>query len=186
MPLLVPLLEFVQPLDVLLYRPSSLAGWMIAIKTWNKQTSHVEVVSYKSTERIETFTARGTVSQGEDRKSGVQFYGDLASRVDRITYVLRPKREGRANAAYLWALTQAVGQGYDYVGLAVFALAAAQGSATKMHCGEAVTRYLRHADLYPFHHNADADLIAPATFLFSTSFVQYRVMNGNIDPSSGV
>jgi|PlaIllAssembly_1097288.scaffolds.fasta_scaffold02577_6 hypothetical protein len=185
--LTVPLVEFVQPLDVLLFRPNSIAGWIIAIKSWTREASHSEIVAYKNTERVVTFTARGGTSKGEDQKTGVNFYNDLADQVHRISMVLRPRdmSQARPMQAYTWALNAAVGQKYDYSGLLVFALAARQGAADKMFCSEACTRYLRHAEVDPFHPKTDADLIAPGTFKFSPYLIQYPVESGRVLVTEG-
>lgn len=182
-----PLLQFVKPLDVLLFRPDSLAGWMIAVKTWSRDASHCEVVAYTSERLIETFSARGSVTTQAGEKGGVNFFRDLPSRISRISHVLRLRDQSgtRPLSAYNWALTRAVGQGYDYAGLLVFSLAARQGALNKMFCSEACTRYLRAAEADPFHPNADADLVAPGTFLFSPAFIQYPVENGLVLISKG-
>lgn len=176
----VPLVEFVQPLDVLLFRPDSVAGWIIAMKTWTREASHSEIVSFKNDTIVETFTARGGASKGSDGRGGVNFYRDLPDRAERISMVLRPRdlTGARPGAARTWAQTMAVGQKYDYSGLLVFALAAKQGDPTKMFCSESCTRYSRAANLQPFHPNADADLIAPGTFKFSPIYEQYYVTAG--------
>lgn len=173
----VPLIDFVQPLDVLLFKPDSVAGWIIAVKTWCQDACHTEIVSFKNGSIVETFTARGGNSKGSDGKGGVNFYRDLPERAQRVSLVLRPRDLSRARpqSARQWAQFMAVGQAYDYSGLLVFALAAKQGNPTKMFCSEACTRYSRQAGLEPFHPAADADLIAPATFRFSPIYDQYRV-----------
>lgn len=182
-----PLIEFVQPLDVLLFRPDSLAGWVIAIKTWTREASHSEIVSFKAGRIVETFTARGGASKGTDGRGGVNFYRDLGDRAERVSMVLRPKdlTFARPAAARQWAQFMAVGQAYDYSGLLVFALAAKQGDPTKMFCSEACTRFTRQANLVPFHPDADADLVAPGTFKFSPIYAQYRVTAGLVEYPDG-
>lgn len=178
----VPLTEFVQPLDVLWFHPDSLAGWMIAIKTWSREVCHTEIVSFKNDSIIETFTARGGNSKGADGKGGVNFYRDLPERARRVSMVLRPRdlSQARPSAARLWAQTMAVGQKYDYLGLAVFALAVKQGSPHKMFCSEACTRYTRAANVEPFHPEADADQVAPGTFWFSPIYQHYLTKDGYV------
>lgn len=185
--LTVPLVEFVQPLDVLLFRPDSLAGWIIAVKSWTRDASHSEIVAYKNDEGVETFTARGNASKGSGEPGGVNFYRDLATRADRVSMVLRPRdtSQARPTQAYTWAINMMVGQKYDYLGLAVFALAAKRGSPDRAFCSEACTRYTRHANLDPFHPNADADLIAPGTFKFSPIYVQYPCVGGLVQITEG-
>lgn len=178
-----PLITFVQPGDVLLFKPDSTAGWIIAVKTWSKDASHCEVVT--SRDPLTTFTARGMVSKEKGAPVGVNFYTDLAARAKRVTWCLRPPvpDHERANE---WARTSAVGQKYDYLGLAVFALAAAEGAQDKMHCGEAVARWLREAQVaYPpydraLNPNYDADKVAPGTYLALPDLTQYQVIDGHV------
>ena len=181
----VALWDFVQPGDVLLVDGSSLVSWLIHVKTWDKQASHCEVVSYIAPGRevIETFTARGGQDKGTDGRGGVNIYRDLADWQHTVTMVLRPLFPFDANRAVHWARTVAVGQRYDYVGLLVFTLAVKQGAQDRMFCSEAVTRFLRAGGGVPFPIDVDADRVAPTTFRYSTAFAHHQAVASRVTPA---
>jgi hypothetical protein len=180
--------EFVKPGDVVLFLPTSPIGWAIAIKTWNREASHAEIVSAVTPDYVETWTARGGNSAEEDGATGANFYRDLQEprRATRVTWILRPDRMPctppfNAEAAHRWAERYAVGQKYDYFGLLVFTLALRQGSLDRMFCSEATVNYSREGGVDPFNPNWPPDMTAPATFLVSPIYNHHRVKAGLVD-----
>lgn len=145
------------PGDVLLYRRPGFVGGWIRIKTWS-DIDHVETYVGNG----KTFTAR---------PEGVRIFPFQA---DGLRYVLRPVRAYDHVGAARWRAT-VIGQGYDWLGLLVFYIAAWQGSRTKMFCSEAVTRDARAGDIQPFAPHIDADRVAPSDLLKSSAYrVIYR------------
>lgn len=137
--------------DVLLYRPSTLFGQIIKIKTWSR-VSHVEVYIGKDQ------------SVGSREKSGVRVY---PLRTDHLGFVLRSKQVLDQDSAMLWFFAKAQGQSYDFFGLLIFALAVSQGSPKKQFCSEFATRFLRHGGVDVVANHWDADKVAPGNFLMS-------------------
>lgn len=134
-----------KPGDCLIYRPSSLLGRLIAIKTWSPW-SHVEV----------------TVSPGKviaARPEGVGYY---ETRWDRLGMVVRPPDGLDMAKARWWFDHYANGQRYDVLGLLRFFTLGKQ-STDKMFCSELATRFYRAGGVEPFH-NMDADLVPPGWF----------------------
>lgn len=140
------------PGDCLCYRPSSLFGWIIAVKTWNR-ISHVE-----------GYFGRGW-SIGA-REKGVDFYD---FRRDHLARVLRPKKEFDMPVAQQW-FQKVKGQKYDFLGLLCFTLAVKQGAQDRMFCSEFMTRWYRAGNFHAIAPWIDADHVAPAQFLQSTDF----------------
>jgi len=139
--------------DHLIYSPSDLFGWLIAIKTWSL-SSHIEIY----------------IGEGRSvaaRTAGVNVY---PVRYENLTAILRPIQKPDLDAAMLWFYSHAKGQAYDYFGMLVFYLAAKQGDKSKMFCSEFATRFDRAAGLTPFHACFDADHIAPGNFFMSPAF----------------
>lgn len=137
--------------DVLLYRPSSLFGHIITVKTWSR-VSHVEI--YIGQDQ----------AVGSREKTGVRIY---PLRTDDLGFVLRSKPVLDQDTAMLWFFAKANGQKYDYLGLLCFTLAVAQGSPRKQFCSEFATRFLRHGGVSVVANHWDADKVAPGTFLMS-------------------
>jgi hypothetical protein len=136
----------VEPGDCLIYRPSTIFGWIIAVKTWNR-FSHVEAYFGR------------TWSIGA-RQKGVNYY---PFDVEHLARVMRPKRRFDMPKAMLW-FKGVVGQKYDYLGLLCFTLAVRQGDQNKMFCSEWMTRWYRSGGFEPFQPEVDADHVAPAQF----------------------
>lgn len=134
--------------DLLLYRPSTLFGWVIAVKTWAR-FSHVEV--YIGNDHV--FAARTT---------GVNRYN---LRTDHLGAVLRPFCSPDMDRASAWFYSVAQGQKYDYLGLLCFTLAVRQGDPKKMFCSECVTRLFRNGGIDLVARHWDADRVAPANLL---------------------
>lgn len=145
-------LTIVQPADCLVYRPSSLFGWVIAVKTWTK-VSHVEA-----------YFGRGW-SLGA-REDGVNYY---RFRQDHLCRILRPTMPFDMPQAMGW-FGSVIHQKYDYLGLLCFTLAVRQGAQNKMFCSEWLTRWYRAGSFEAFSPEYDADHIAPAQFLQSPHF----------------
>lgn len=139
--------------DCLLYKPSSLFGVIIAVKTWT-WTSHTEVYAGDDM----TFASRW---------EGVNQY---SFDPESLGYVLRPKGPLNFQASKDWFYRSARGQKYDWLGLLCFTLAVKQGAPDRMFCSEFATRFYRAGGFGPFAAWEDADHIAPAQFLQSTEF----------------
>ena len=143
----------IQPGDCLLYRPTSLFGWLIAVKTWTK-VSHCEI-------------ALGDDMAAASRDGlGVNLY---PLRTADLAYVLRPNHPFDFARAADW-FQSVRGQKYDWKGLLCFTLAAKQGAKDRMFCSEFATRFYRAGGFVPFGDVMDADKVPPSLFLFSSSF----------------
>lgn len=159
--------------DTLIYRPGGFMGFLVALKTWNRYASHVEVYIGGS----QSYASRPGFKRGE---SGV---GVWKLNTERISYVLRPLVHVSMRDALKWAYTT-TGQKYDWKGLLVFTLAVAQGAKDRMFCSEAWTRFYRSGGLEPFSVNysgvktVDADTVAPTTCTLSARF---EVVTGPIN-----
>ena len=147
--------------DCLLYRATGLFGWLISIKTWS-------VVSH-----CEGYVGNGKAVASRDGV-GVGLYDWRSA---DLLYVLRPNqpfdlKEALAQFNHKWR-----GQGYDWLGLLRFAWRAPVESLrfnNKQFCSEFLTRWYRGGGMDPFN-GADADAIAPASFLLSPVFDVYDV-----------
>ena len=147
-------LDILLPGDCLLYRPSSIFGRLIALKTWS-QISHVEV-----------FIGNKLNAASRDG-IGVDLY-DL--RVDKLGYILRPNKSFNIHKSLDWFYKEAKGQEYDWKGILIFTLAVKQGNNQKMFCSEFATRFYRKGGLKIFSDNYNADRVAPSNFLLSPCF----------------
>ena len=145
----------IQAGDCLLYRPSTIFGWIIAIKTWTK-ISHLEIYDGAG----ESVAARDGIGVGK-----------YPLRLDHLARVLRPKSDLNVGSADQWFLN-VNGLGYDYWGLLIFALARRKGAADKMFCSEFAVNWYEAAGFKPFSNQYAADRIAPAQFLQSTEFTE--------------
>lgn len=139
--------------DALLYTPSGIFGWIIAMKTWHK-VSHVEVYSGDGF----------SVASRDGEGVGIYNY-----RADGLCAVLRPNGFYHHEAAMRWFDT-VDGQKYDWKGILVFSMAVRQGAQDRMFCSEFATRLYRAGGLEPFQTDEDADHIAPFQFLTSPRF----------------
>ena len=148
-------LEAMLPGDCLVYRPTSLMGWIIAVKTWTR-AAHVE-----------GFLGRGWSVASRDGK-GVNLY---PVRLDGLCRVLRPKRPFDMPAAMRWFHSTAKGQKYDWLGLLCFTLAVRHGAKDRMFCSEFMTRWYRNGGFYPVAPWVDADHVAPAQLFQSPEFL---------------
>lgn len=148
--MLVP--EELQPGDNLIYRASSLFGWIIGIKCWHPSASHCEM--YAGNGR--TFAARA---------SGVRCY---EFELENLSYVLRPKYHFDFFKAEQWFYKSALNQKYDWLGVfTVFTTIRNHGDRNRQWCSELVTRLDRAAGLDPFSPFTDADTVAPFQLLTS-------------------
>lgn len=139
-----------QPGDVLLYRGNGLIGWAIMIKTAST-TSHVE-------------TYLGNGLSGAARSEGVNTY---PLRTKGLKYVLRPNVPFDFQAGLAWHDKEAIGQGYDYLGLLrAFFTPEGRGNIGKMWCSEHAARFAKKSGYFPFG-DFDSEKVAPRDFLTS-------------------
>lgn len=146
------------PGDCLLYRPNSLFGHVIAVKTWT-DISHVEVY------------IGGGESVGSRERLGVRKY---PLRTGQLGFVLRPSLQPvDLEAGLRWFYSEALGQKYDYLGLLVFTHAVKKGARDRMFCSEFTTRFYRSANYPVFAPHWDADRVSPSLFLCSPKLVMW-------------
>jgi hypothetical protein len=166
----VKLLKALRPGDVLLYRPCSLFGYLICIKTFS-DVSHCEVYL-------------GDGKSGASRDGiGVNTY-DL--RVAQLACVLRPFRYFKRAEAVQWHNT-VVGEKYDWLGLLGFVNVDwlvghrrfVEWKRDRMFCSVYVTRMMRAGGIDLFGRAWDADKTAPGTL--KASPVLYPVPAGGSD-----
>lgn len=140
--------------DCLLYRPSSLTGYIIAIKTWTR-ISHVEVYAGD-------VPGRGKMSWASRDGLGVNLY---PLRTAGLGLVRRPARWSRwqMSRAEDWFRTVR-GQKYDWLGLLCFTLAVKQGAKDRMFCSEFALNLYRAAGLEVLAPECVPDHTAPAEF----------------------
>jgi len=148
--------------DIILYRPSSIIDWLIAIKCWTK-VSHCEIYADDGM----SFASRNGI--------GVNLY---PLRLDGIAAVLRPPPFDFKTARD-WFFKEATGQKYDWKGLLCFLLAAKQGARDRMFCSEFATRFYNRGFFHPFSPNWDADRVPPSFFLV-TPLVQTIWQNDDL------
>lgn len=134
-----------KPGDCLIYRPSTLLGWAISVKSWSKW-SHVEMA-------VSPGKALGA------RMEGVNYY---PTRWDHLGMVVRPPEGFDLQKALWWFDNYARGQRYDVVGLFRFFTIGKQ-SKDKQFCSELLTRMYRQGGLDLFG-SQDADLVPPGWF----------------------
>lgn len=151
------LLAILQPGDHLIYKPHSLAGYLIALKTWTKTAAHIEIYA-------------GNGCSIASRHEGVNRY--LLRRED-LSMVLRPL-DSFNFAKGMEYFESVKGEGYDYLGLAVFGLLTERGEEGKQICSEFATNWDRATGLVPFNRDWPAEKVAPAQFLQSPIFFQVR------------
>ena len=136
---------YLLPGDCLLYKPSSLFGQIIRIKTWHN-VAHCEVYA-------------GNAASWASRDGlGVASY---PLRTDQLVYVLRPTVPLNLTAATAWA-TSVSGTKYgwlellNFVGLPI--------NAGGMFCSQFLTEYYRHAGWTMFIEDPPSR-VAPFEFL---------------------
>ena len=138
------------PGDVILYRPSSIIGWIIAIKTWSF-VSHVECYI-------------GNNKSIGARPEGVNIY---PLRNDKyVSYILRPTEPFDIVKAMEWFNKEAKGDKYDIGGLFGFFLT----HNTKLHfdkefCSMLAAMWYDAGDCFLFNSTYPENKIAPAQFL---------------------
>lgn len=155
------LLSLLLPGDLLLYRSSGLMGRAIQLKTSSKVT-HCEI--YIGSGR--TIASRPGI--------GVDTFD---FKTDNLAMILRPLAPVDVQAMVNWHVTEAKGQGYDWVGLALGFIARKWGRENnKMWCSEHSTRAYRQGNIEPFRRGVDADSIHPGDFFKSAEF-QCRWIN---------
>jgi hypothetical protein len=149
--------KHLQPGDVLLFARQGFYNRLIQIKTWSR-VSHCEVVVFGGDNPMTVASRNGV---------GVGYYKLDPS---GLCCVLRPTAPFDAAAAWEWFSKEAVGQGYDWIGLLAFFSAKWQGKENgRMFCSEFCARYLRAGGVDPFG-GADADAIAPSDFAKNGAF----------------
>ena len=144
-----------RPGDVLLYRPASLFGRLISIKTWSPY-SHVEL--YFGGDPQQAVWAARDPQRWLPWPSGggVNFY---PFRDAQLALIRRPRAP--IDIPLLLEFTRkTVGQKYDWGGLLKF-FNITKGKMDRMFCSEAVTRALRLATGSALFANVDADAVSP-------------------------
>jgi hypothetical protein len=142
--------SLLRPGDSILYKPSSLIGWFIAIKTWS-MVSH-----------IECYIGNGQCISA--RPESVNIY---PLRNDKYaTYILRPTEPFNFDKAMEWFNEEAKGDSYDIGGLFGFFVA----HNTKAHfdkefCSMLANLWYNAGDCYLFNKVYPTNKIAPAQFL---------------------
>jgi hypothetical protein len=158
--------ERLQPGDCLLYAATGTFGRLISWITWHP-VGHVEI--YIGNGR--SVAARNGI--------GVNQY---PLRLADLIRVRRPAQPFHLPAALAWFLTQAKGQGYDWLGLLRFRttgkVSTKLDSPTKQFCSEFATRFYGQGGFYPFGEE-DADAIAP--FQFDTSALLPCIWTGRLN-----
>lgn len=145
--------SILRPGDALLYRPSTLFGWIIKVKTWAR-FSHIEIY------------IGGNQTVGA-REKGVHVW-PLST--EHLGCVLRPDCTPNMEKALEWYYSKADGQKYDYKGLLCFYLAVKQGAQDRQFCSELGTRFYRAGDFWAMAPHWDADRVSPGNFLMVPVF----------------
>jgi hypothetical protein len=140
-------IDILKPGDCLLYRPTDLIGWIIAIKTWSK-VCHVEVY------------AGNGMSWASRNGIGVNLY---ALRTADLCEVRRPYSFD-VKAAQTWFNTVR-GQAYDFLGLCCFYLAVKSGASDRMFCSEFALNLYRNAGAQVLAEECVPDHTAPSEFI---------------------
>lgn len=133
------------PGDVLLYRPASVFGWVIAVKTWHRCT-HVEVYAGDA--------------QSWASRDGLGF-AKYPIRLSQLGWVLRPTRPLDLAAANRWAALK-VGTPYGWLELLNFVGIPLDGHG--MFCSDAIVEYLRRGGWAIFPEDRTTQ-VAPFEFL---------------------
>jgi hypothetical protein len=137
-----------RPGDCLVYKPTSLIGRLIAIKTWSP-FSHVEIITSPG-------MAIGARSEGIDYNP-IRFSG--------LSKVVRPNPEKlKLEDGISWFETFAHGKKYDYWGLLRF-FSIGKQSEKKYFCSELATQFYRHAGFPFLFHSQAADQVPPGWFV---------------------
>lgn len=147
------ILEFIKPGDTILYNtPWDFVDWAIRVKTWSV-AAHCE----------------GYVGNGLSvaSRNGIGV-GEYDFRKEGVVAVLRPVHPFNIDKAMEWFKT-VDGQGYDFLGLMAFFLAARQSSPDKMFCSEFLTNWYRAGGFQVIQKNWDADKVAPGNFLMTNA-----------------
>lgn len=139
---------------LLYYTHHDLVDFLIAFKTWTF-VAHMEI--YEGAGK--SVASRNGI--------GVDRY-DL--RTKGLVGIRRPIGILDIEAATQWFETKARHQKYDWLGLAVYYLAARHGSPNRMYCSEFGTRWYRNAAFNPVDPDWDADRTPPMLYLPSTAF----------------
>lgn len=153
--------DILRPGDCLLYGPSGLIGWLIAIKTWHR-VSHVEI--YEG--------VNGTHKSVASRDGiGVNRY---TLRTDGLVRVLRPIDTPQVAIAAEWFERIARGQRYDFRALLRFLWPSEKPDydPDRQICSAFAARWYRAAGVRAFADHEDADLIAPFQFGTSPAFTE--------------
>lgn len=136
---------YLKPGDILLYRPASVFGWLITVKTWHR-ISHVEVYD--------------GVGQSWASRDGLGV-ARYPLRISQLAYVLRPQVPLDLAAARQWATTMA-GTPYGWLDLANFVNVPVRSRGIV--CSPFVTSFERAAGWHIFPEDPP-EKIAPFQFL---------------------
>lgn len=140
--------------DILLKSKGSPLNTITKLKTWS-DVSHSElyVGTYFSHGESQVITAFP--------EHGVNFY---PYKIENTVYILRPHTLP-TQAGFYWFQKEALGQGYDYLGMAAFFFAQLQGGDNgKQFCSEVIARLFKKGDAPLLHPRIDADAYAPSSF----------------------
>jgi hypothetical protein len=149
------LLKLLLPGDLLLYRSNRVVGRVIQLKTSSKVT-HCEI-----------YVGHGRTIASRDG-IGVDTFD---FNPDKLAMILRPISPVDMAAMMHWHVTEAKGQGYDWVGLVLGFVARKWGRENKkMWCSEHTTRAYRRGGVKPFRDKVDADSIHPGDLFKSPAF----------------
>jgi hypothetical protein len=142
--------EELRPGDCLVYRPSSLFGKLIAIKSWSNY-SHVEMITDTTKLPFKAISARS---------EGVRYF---SMNWMHIGAVMRPPSSFNLHDGLAWFDRSANGQRYDWFGILRFFTIGKQ-STDHQFCSEVITRVYRHGGITLFE-GQDADLVPPGWFV---------------------
>lgn len=153
-----------QPGDCLLYRPNSIMGWVIAVKTWTA-ISHVEIYTGDLTS-VASRDGIG-VARYPLRRSNLAYVRRPSCKIPS-TNIQHPEKHQVPGLDFARAMRwfrTVNGQKYDWKGLLCFTLAVHQGSMDRMFCSEFATRWYRKAGFDALAPEINADHVAPSEFV---------------------
>lgn len=161
---MIKLENILKPGDALLYAPSSIFGWVIAVKTGSKR-SHMEI-----------YAGNGMSVASRD---GIGV-GKFPLRTANLAAIFRPPAQYNHRESMTWFET-VNGQKYDWKGLLVTTLAVNQGSLDRMFCSEYATRHYRRGNVEPFQKEFDADRVVPMFYELSSQFTPITFTQSDLE-----
>jgi len=133
------------PGDVLFYRPSSLLGWAIALKTWFP-ISHVE-----------GYAGGGRVIAA--REEGVNIYTE---RIDQYLVAVRRPMPQPFDLGAAWMSIKDLMGPYESTGFVTFFAPLMKHKEATRICSSLITRWLRGGGCAPFNESVQAADVSPA------------------------